>query len=130
MKTKCDKCGYDWSNSGDSAHVCGPINHTVKMSEEENQRLHAAIMDKMRSMKPPKFMEWWEVENTGWSGGISWFKVGGTTANPYRPKDEEEAIHYIKLNKDKDSDTKWRVVHVTLEREDNKEVRTRTWKEV
>ncbi len=23
---KCNKCGYDWSNSGDSAHVCGPLN--------------------------------------------------------------------------------------------------------
>jgi len=23
---KCDKCGYDYSNSGDSAHVCFPVN--------------------------------------------------------------------------------------------------------
>jgi len=22
---KCNKCGYDWSNSGDSAHVCWPV---------------------------------------------------------------------------------------------------------
>jgi hypothetical protein len=22
---RCNKCGYDWSNSGDSAHVCGPV---------------------------------------------------------------------------------------------------------
>ena len=29
---KCNKCGYDWSNSGDSAHVCGPVK--VKQQEQ------------------------------------------------------------------------------------------------
>lgn len=25
MIYKCAKCGYDYSGSGDSAHVCGPV---------------------------------------------------------------------------------------------------------
>lgn len=37
---KCNKCGYDWSNSGDSAHVCGPVK--VKQQEQgEPVALHA-----------------------------------------------------------------------------------------
>lgn len=28
---KCDKCGYDYFNSGDSAHVCGPIEFESKI---------------------------------------------------------------------------------------------------
>ena len=31
---KCSKCGYDWSNSGDSAHVCGSVK--VKQQEQRN----------------------------------------------------------------------------------------------
>lgn len=33
MTMKCARCGYDYSNSGDSAHVCFPIN--VKPSSHE-----------------------------------------------------------------------------------------------
>jgi len=29
---KCNKCKYDWSNLGDSAHVCGPVK--VKQQEQ------------------------------------------------------------------------------------------------
>jgi len=29
-------------------------------------------------MNQTKTLEFWTVENTGWSGGISWFKTGGT----------------------------------------------------
>jgi hypothetical protein len=33
MNMQCTRCGYDYSNSGDSAHVCFPIN--VKPSSHE-----------------------------------------------------------------------------------------------
>jgi hypothetical protein len=75
----------------------------------------------------PKFIEWWEVENTGWSGGTSWFSAGGTRANPYRARSAEQAIEYITAAKWDDEQVKWRYVHVTLEREGNREVKTRVW---
>ena len=31
---KCNKCGYDWSNSGDSAHVCGPVKVSLQEQGE------------------------------------------------------------------------------------------------
>ena len=50
---KCFKCGYDWSNSGDSAHVCGPVNmprqdpsNLVKMWEDPRFQL-LVDMDKL-----------------------------------------------------------------------------------
>lgn len=76
---------------------------------------------------PPPFMEWWEVENTGWSGGQSWFSTGGDRANPYRAKSAQEAIEYISNARWDDPQVKWRYVHVTLEREGNREVKTRVW---
>ena len=37
---KCDKCGYDDNGTGDTAHVCGPINLEFKQVElhEEHDR--------------------------------------------------------------------------------------------
>jgi hypothetical protein len=75
----------------------------------------------------PKFIEWWEVENTGWSNGQSWFSTGGSSANPYRAKSTTEAIAYIESNRWDDPSVKWRYVHVTIEREDNRSVETREW---
>lgn len=76
-------------------------------------------------------LEWWIVENTGWSGGISWFQSGGNHMNPYRAESQQEAIDYINQSKDwNDTSVKWRYVHVTLEREGNKSVETKVWTEV
>lgn len=74
-------------------------------------------------------LEYWTVENTGWSGGISWFKTGGTDANPLRFNSEDEAIAYgKKAKKEFDQDTTfWRVVRTTIQRSDNREVITREW---
>lgn len=101
------------------------------MTEEENQQAFDAVMEYIRNIKPPKFMEWWRVENTGWSNGQSWFTSGGTDANPYRAGSEQEAIEYITQQKKSwnDDAIKWRYVHVTLEREDNKSVTTEIWTE-
>lgn len=105
---------------------------TEDISEEENQRRYDAVMDHIRNMKPPKFMEWWRVENTGWSNGTSWFASGGTEANPYRAASLKEATEYATQQQASWSDPaiKWRVVHVTLERNDNKSVTTEVWTEL
>ena len=75
-------------------------------------------------------LEYWYVENTGWSTGHSWFRSGGNDMNPYRAKSADEAIEYIKENRWDDPSVKWRYVHLTLEREDNKSVTTEVWTEV
>lgn len=74
-------------------------------------------------------IEFYTVENTGWSGGVSWFHTGGTDINPLRFTAESEARIYAEEQKkelDQDS-TLWRVVHTTIVRTDNKEVTTRVW---
>jgi hypothetical protein len=38
--------------------------------------------------------EYWQVEDPGWSGGISWFTNGGSRANPLRFSKEKDAIEY------------------------------------
>ena len=76
-----------------------------------------------------KTINFWTVENTGWSGGISWFTTGGTDATPLRFKSEDEAIVYAKkAKKEFNQDTTfWRVVRTTIQRSDNREVTTREW---
>ena len=102
------------------------------ISEEENQRRYDVVMEHIRNMKPPKFIEWWRVENTGWSNGTSWFASGGTETNPYRATSLKEATEYASQQQASWSDpaVKWRVVHVTLEREDNRSVTTEVWTEL
>lgn len=74
-------------------------------------------------------IEFWTVENTGWSGGVSWFKIGGTDANPLRFNTYTPALDYateskIELN---EPATLWRVVHTTIERTVDGEVITRKY---
>ena len=73
--------------------------------------------------------QWWTVENTGWSGGVSWFSTGGTDLNPLRFDDPDAARTYatkckLEFN---DPQTHWRVVHTTLERTADSETITRKW---
>jgi hypothetical protein len=83
-------------------------------------------------MEMKNISEWWIIENTGWSDGTSWFQSGGSEMNPYRAQSEQEAIDYInERRKDWDDPAvKWRYVHITVEREDNKSVTTKVWTEV
>ena len=102
------------------------------MTDEENQQAYDAVMEYIRNMKPPKFVEWWKVQNTGWSNGHSWFDCGTSLHDPYRASSEQEAIAYITQQKKSwnEPTMKWRYVHVTLEREDNKSITTEIWTEV
>jgi hypothetical protein len=65
----------------------------------------------------------------GWSTlagvmGKSWFEVIDHLTS------QEAAIEHIKRSRWGDPAIKWRYVHVTLEREDNKIVTTEIWTEV
>lgn len=77
-------------------------------------------------------IEFWTVENTGWSGGVSWFKTGGTDANPLRFMTYTPALDYATRRKNKLNQpaTLWRIVHTTIVREKNKEVITREWQQI
>ena len=75
-------------------------------------------------------IEFWTVENTGWSGGVSWFHTGGTIYDPMRFSTQESAIAYAAQQKIGIHNILWRVVHTTIERSDNKEVTTRTWNNI
>ena len=102
------------------------------MTEQENTEAFNEVMDFIKNMKPPEFVEWWRVENTGWSNGTSWFSSGGTDAHPYRAKSQEEAIEYINDRRKSwdDPAVRWRIVHVTLEQKENKSITTEVWTEI
>lgn len=68
-------------------------------------------------------IEFWSVENTGWSGGISWFRDEVRYDSKYEALDSALA-----QKKDLNQDTTlWRIVHTTIQRQDNREVITRVW---
>jgi hypothetical protein len=69
-------------------------------------------------------LEYYAVENTGWSGGVSWFKTGGTEANPLRYNTFDEALDFVtRMKKEYDSpSTLWRIVWVTVVRTETSRV--------
>lgn len=69
-------------------------------------------------------LEYYAVENTGWSGGVSWFKTGGSETNPLRFNTFDEALDFAVGQKKKfdDPDMLWRVVWVTVVRTENSRV--------
>ena len=82
-----------------------------------------------RPEKAKSILSFWTVENTGWSGGISWFKTGGNEANPLRFKSEAEAVNYAVTKKCQfnDPDMLWRVVHTIIERNEESKITTEKW---
>lgn len=74
-------------------------------------------------------IQYYSVENTGWSNGVSWYTTGGTDMNPSRFTSNKEATAYATRCKELNDDTNtlWRIVHTTIERTQNQEVLTRTW---
>lgn len=80
-------------------------------------------------MIPDNRIEFLEVQNTGWSGGTSWF-----TVNPIRLKSQEEALAYISRRRDPNQETLWRIVWVTIDRygddSSGDEVIVREWEQV
>ena len=86
-------------------------------------------MSAMPLKLPLNMIEFYTVENTGWSGGISWFAHGGTVTNPHRFNTYAEAEVYAIRSQElyNDPNTLWRIVHTIIERTENKEVATRIW---
>lgn len=72
----------------------------------------------------PNAIEYWKVQNTGRSAGISWFDVGGNRYEPARFKSEKEARAYQAHARWDDASVKWRLVRITVERFQNKCVTT------
>lgn len=72
-------------------------------------------------------VQYWTVQNTGWSNGQSWFDAGGTRWEPARFASEDEARGYISRNRWDDPSVKWRFTCVTVERTENKRVTTEEW---
>ena len=71
-------------------------------------------------------IEYWKIQNTGWTGGRSWFDMD------YRLDTELEAKRVIKSKKAyfKDDAIKWRYVHVTIEWDHDKTVTTERFSDV
>ena len=72
-------------------------------------------------------VEFWKVQNTGWSAGVSWFDTGGTPANPARFDSERAARAFARETRWDDSAVKWRMVHVRVVRSENQRVTTETF---
>lgn len=74
-------------------------------------------------------IEFWSIQNTGWSGGVSWFDIGGSETNPMRFDNKYDAFSYAdKLKTALNQDTTmWRVVHTTIERKEFQETITKKW---
>ena len=70
-----------------------------------------------------QLIEFWSIENTGWSGAISWFRDEKRFDSKYEALDDA-----LRRKKELNQDTTlWRIVHTTIRRFDNKEVITREW---
>ena len=74
-------------------------------------------------------LEYFAVENTGWTNGTSWFKTGGSDMHPLRFKTFDEASDYAKEKKarSKDPSILWRVVKTTVELHETKRIVTDEW---
>lgn len=88
--------------------------------------------EQKQALRSPRFIEYWTVQNTGWSDGLSWFNIGGSNINPFRHSSAADAISYIETGKirAKDDSIKWRYTHTTVDQCDNKVVTTAVWTEV
>jgi len=96
---KCNKCGYDWSNSGDSAHVCGP----VKVMQQEqgepemvrNMRMWVtalkSVSDNGQHMKIPSELS----SGTCWELAVALEQFINTTPKPAQKPLTDEQIEGI-----------------------------------
>lgn len=75
-------------------------------------------------------LEYWLVQNTGWSAGVSWYVVKTSRMEPLRYPTEEAARAYVATHRRDDPSMKWRIVHVFIEVVGNKRVTTETWTEL
>lgn len=79
--------------------------------------------------EPLSELHFWEVENTGWSGGISWFPVMKNNYENRRFDSEQSAIDHATKNKLEmnDRNTLWRSVAVTIATFDSGVITVRKW---
>ena len=61
-----------------------------------------------------KVFEYWKVQNTGYTNGVSWFDSGGTATRPGYFESEVEARRYLIANRWDGVEVKWRLVHVVV----------------
>lgn len=71
--------------------------------------------------------EFWKVQNTGYSAGVSWFDAGGTQMNLTRFPSEAAARAFVRDAHWGGKGVKWRLVHVRIERTDKQCVTTETF---
>jgi len=69
-------------------------------------------------------VEYWRVQNTGWSAGVSWFDTGGTPSRPATFKFEASARQFVADTRWADKAVKWRLVHVQVATTPNQRVTT------
>lgn len=67
--------------------------------------------------------EWYTVENTGWSGGISWF----SSSSRYASADAAIAVIELRKSEINDPEMLWRYAHVRRKVKGNTETITSTW---
>lgn len=61
-----------------------------------------------------KIVEYWIVQNTGYSAGVSWFVTRAPGREPERFESETTARKFYRANHWGDKDVKWRLVHVHI----------------
>lgn len=84
---------------------------------------HIKLLDKI--FPKQKIIEYYAVENTGWSGGVSWSSTGGSKANPARFKSEQEALDYLAKTRWDDPLVLWRTVHIVTNRKNGHDKKVR-----
>jgi hypothetical protein len=57
--------------------------------------------------------DYFTVENTGWSDGVSWFEVKQNRFDARFPT-YETALEYIERNCTDDSAIRWRIAHIVV----------------
>ncbi|KVP17341.1 hypothetical protein [Burkholderia ubonensis] len=72
----------------------------------------------------PAIVDYWKVQNTGYSAGVSWFDTGGTSTYPARFDSEDDARRFLAGVRWGDKSVKWRLVHVRVETTRTKRVTT------
>jgi len=69
-------------------------------------------------------VEYYTVENTGWSGGVSWFPSKRNQCDEWRFDTRDEAMEYIRTHRWDDDSVMWRMTFVTYAADDEGYVET------
>lgn len=95
------------------------------MATDYAKLLHPA-KEKTMTSEEITTREYWTVENTGWSGGVGWyrdyFRFDTLTEAEEHAAKKQKALNC--------SDILWRVVKTVVERGESWESITRTWRQL